>query len=82
LPALRYDFSMTDTTTTELTKLPVAERLRLIEELWDSLDAEIDALPIPDWHRAELDKRLDALDNGTSVGAPWDEVRKRIKNTG
>ena len=70
---------MSDTTTTTvLTELPVADRLRLIEELWDSLDAEADALPLADWHREEIDKRLAALDSGASVGAPWDEVRRRI----
>ena len=62
----------------DIRALPVAERLRLIEELWDSLDAEADALPLPDWHRSTLDRRLDALDDGRSVGAPWDEVRRRI----
>jgi putative addiction module component (TIGR02574 family) len=62
--------------TAELRALPVAERLKLIEDLWDSIDA--DALPLPDWHRAEIDRRLDALDKGTSVGAPWEDVRRRI----
>lgn len=62
--------------TPALTQLPVADRLRLIEELWDSLDAE--ALPLPDWHRDVLDARLDALERGESVGTPWDEVRRRI----
>lgn len=71
---------MASTSTNDLTKLPVADRLRLIEELWDSLDADIEELPIPDCHREELDRRLDALDDGTSVGAPWDEVRQRIAN--
>ena len=33
---------------------------------------------MPDWHRDEIDTRLDSLDHGTSVGAPWDEVRRRI----
>ena len=69
---------MTDTSTSYLTKLPVAERLKLIEDLWDSIDAETADLPMPDWHKAELDKRLAALDAGTSVGAPWDEVRRRV----
>ena len=72
---------MANTTTTDkiaLTDLSVADRLKLIEELWDSLDKEADALPLPGWHRDEIDKRLDALDNGTSMGAPWDEVRRRI----
>jgi putative addiction module component (TIGR02574 family) len=62
----------------ELRDLPVAERLKLIEELWDSIDAESGSLPLPDWHRAEIDRRLDALDTGAAVGATWEEVRRRI----
>jgi putative addiction module component (TIGR02574 family) len=46
--------------------------------LWDSIDAESEALPLPDWHRAEIDRGMKALDAGTSVGASWDEVRRRI----
>lgn len=62
----------------ELRKLPVADRLELIEDLWDSIEADAANLPLPDWHRAEIDRRLDALDSGASSGAPWDEVRRRI----
>jgi len=62
----------------ELRALPVAERLKLIEDLWDSIAADPSGLPLPDWHRAEIDRRLDALDKGASVGAPWEEVRRRI----
>jgi len=62
----------------ELRALPVADRLELIEQLWDSIAADAEALPLPDWHRAEIDRRLDALDKGESVGAPWEEVRRRI----
>jgi|EndMetStandDraft_9_1072997.scaffolds.fasta_scaffold02179_2 putative addiction module component (TIGR02574 family) len=62
----------------ELRALPLAERLKLIEDLWDSIAADPDALPLPDWHRAEIDRRLDNLDAGASEGASWDEVRRRI----
>lgn len=65
-------------TPSEIRQLPVSERLRLIEEIWDLLDGETEALPVPEWHKAELDRRLDALDQGTSTGATWDEVRRRI----
>ena len=65
-------------TTAELTRLPVSERLELIEQLWDSIDAEADALPLSDWQREEIDVRIDTLERGASVGAPWDEVRRRI----
>jgi putative addiction module component (TIGR02574 family) len=62
----------------ELRALPVAERLKLIEDLWDSIDADAATLPLPDWQRDEIDSRLDALDDGSSIGAPWEEVRRRI----
>lgn len=64
--------------TPDLTKLPVAVRLRLMEELWLSLDAEVDALPVPDWQRAELDKRLESFEHDPSSGRPWPEVKARI----
>lgn len=60
----------------ELTRLPVAERLDLIEELWGSLDA--DALPLAGWQRDEIDKRLDVLEDGSSKGATWEDARARI----
>jgi putative addiction module component (TIGR02574 family) len=62
----------------ELTRLPIEQRLKLIEELWDSIDADDDTLPLPEWQRTELDARIDALEHGTSTGANWDEVRRRI----
>jgi putative addiction module component (TIGR02574 family) len=62
----------------ELRALPVDERLKLIEELWDSIDATTESLPLPDWQRAEIDRRLDQLDGGASIGASWDEVRRRV----
>jgi putative addiction module component (TIGR02574 family) len=62
----------------ELRALPVDERLKLIEELWDSIDAAADALPLPDWHRTEIDERLEELDSGVSSGASWGEVHRRI----
>jgi putative addiction module component (TIGR02574 family) len=62
----------------ELRALPIDERLKLIEDLWDSIDADTAAPPLPDWQRDEIDRRLDALDADPSTGAPWAEVRERI----
>lgn len=62
----------------DMLKLPITDRLRLIEELWNSLDAEHVALPVPDWHKAELDKRLAAHEADPSVARPWDEVKADI----
>ena len=44
----------------EAKRLSVEERIELAEALWDSIaeDADADVLPIPESHRAELDRRL------------------------
>ncbi|MFY7922098.1 MAG: addiction module protein [Gemmatimonas sp.] len=42
----------------EVLHLPAAERLRLVEDVWDSLVASAEEIPVPDWHRAELEARL------------------------
>jgi putative addiction module component (TIGR02574 family) len=70
---------MTQSVAGDLSALPLAERLKLIEELWNSIEAEAThPLPLPDWHRNEIDRRFDALDGGVSIGSPWSEVRTRI----
>ena len=43
-------------------RLPVEERLELIEEIWDSLAADADQVPVAEWHRRELERRLQNLD--------------------
>lgn len=66
-------------TTGDMLALPVEDRLRLIEALWDSLDeAATESLPIPDWHKAAVDERLAAHAREPSAAAPWDEVKANI----
>jgi putative addiction module component (TIGR02574 family) len=52
----------------DFSNLSVNERLQLVEELWDSIDDE--QIPMPDWHREELDRRLAAYDADPSAGMP------------
>ena len=61
----------------EILKLPPAERLRLIQDAWDSLIASPDAVPVPDWHKAELDQLLDHPVSEPLI--PWDEARARLR---
>ncbi len=46
----------------KLSKLPIDERIKLVEELWDSIAADQNALPLTDEQKAELDRRLDAYE--------------------
>jgi putative addiction module component (TIGR02574 family) len=56
-------------------KLSPAEKLDLINELWDSLEA--DEFPLTPEQTEELDRRMAAAD--TEPGVPWEEVRARLE---
>ena len=60
----------------EILQLPPGDRLALLEEIWDSLATSPTEVPVPDWHKAELDRRLDQPAAGSSE--TWDEVRARL----
>ena len=45
---------------TKLQLLPVDERIKLVEDLWDSIAADQSVLPLTADQKAELDSRLDA----------------------
>ena len=66
----------------DIASLTFEERLSLLEELWDSLAAGPEALPLTPAQRVELDRRLDDLDAEGPVGIPWDEVLSRIRSRG
>lgn len=60
----------------EVLRLPPQERLKLLEDIWDSLTPE--DIPIPDWHKEELDRRLD--DPASGPGLTWEEVRAKLND--
>ena len=62
----------------EIERLSVAERLRLIEQVWDQLAASPETVEVPDWHRTELDARLAARERDLNGEKPWAEVQAEI----
>jgi putative addiction module component (TIGR02574 family) len=63
-----------------LLNLSPAERLLLVEDLWDSLAATPEVVPLLDWHKQELDRRLDDLDNNPDNTFSWEEVVDFARN--
>ena len=51
---------MSDADFAEILKLPAEERLRLVELIWESLNASPSAVPMSDAHRAAIDEELAA----------------------
>jgi len=59
-------------------RMSVADKLRLIDEIWGSIADLPEDVPIPDEVRAELDQRLDSADADSHPGSPWEEVKARL----
>ena len=58
-------------------QLNVAERLELVEYLWDSIVQDAADLPLTVAQRKELDRRLRDESQPTSS---WNEVKKRLQS--
>jgi len=60
--------------------LSVAERIQLVEDLWDSIAEVPESVPLTEGQKAELDRRLASYRRNPKAGSPWAMVRKRICN--
>jgi putative addiction module component (TIGR02574 family) len=62
----------------EVLRLPVAERLRLVEALWDSIAADSSALSLTDAQRDELDRRLAEHEANPDDVISWEDIKASI----
>jgi putative addiction module component (TIGR02574 family) len=60
-------------------RLGLAERILLVEEIWDSTAAEAEALEVPQSHKDELDRRLAAYHADPHAGSSWEDVKRRLQ---
>ena len=56
-------------------RLPIEERLALVEEIWDSIAADAGVLPLTDAQRRELTKRISEDDAHPDEITPWEQVK-------
>lgn len=61
-----------------LRKLPPAEKLQLVEELWDDLANSREPLPLPPWHRDEARRRAAELDADPSSAKDRDDIWRGV----
>jgi putative addiction module component (TIGR02574 family) len=69
---------MSTETLSEILKLPVDERIQLVEDIWDSIAADPRTVGVPAEQLGELDRRLDEAAANPGQGRPWSEVRDRL----
>ncbi len=65
-------------TNADIERLSAVDRLKLMEELWESLRRAPETVEVPDWHREELDRRCAAHERDPQGARSWEEVRRAI----
>lgn len=59
--------------------LSPAEKLQLVEDLWDDLASTPEDVPLHDWQKEELDRRKARLLDDPSSALSWDEVKRSVR---
>jgi putative addiction module component (TIGR02574 family) len=63
----------------ELTKqaknLSISDRIRLVEEIWDTIAEENEAFALTDAQKRELDRRMEWVKSNPGQGRTWDEIK-------
>ena len=61
-------------------KLPINQRLRLVEDIWDSIAEHPEQIVLTDSQKEELDKRYTEYLKNPSEGKTWKNVKKILKS--
>ncbi len=69
---------MQKTMVTDTLNLSIPERIVLVEDIWDSIAAKVDAIELTDKEKQILDQRIEAYHCNPNAVSPWNEVCQRI----
>lgn len=59
-------------------QLPMADKLQLLEEMWNDIAMSGDSVPASEWHRAEAERRVAESKSNPSALLTEDEVWRRV----
>ena len=62
----------------EISNLSVAERITLVEQIWDSIATGQEVLTPTEAQRTELDRRLDERNKRAGDTEKWEDVKREI----
>jgi putative addiction module component (TIGR02574 family) len=64
----------------EIERLSTAEKILLVEDIWDNISSEESAVLVPQSHMTELDKRLAKYKSSPGELLSLDDLKKRIES--
>jgi putative addiction module component (TIGR02574 family) len=63
----------------ELSTLSAAEKILLVEDLWDSIASDESSVPVPQSHLDELERRIQTYTSHPGSLLSLEELRRRIE---
>jgi putative addiction module component (TIGR02574 family) len=61
-------------------QMSIDDRLSLIEEIWESIAVNPNDVPVTEAQKQDLQQRLAAYRDNPKAGAPWQEVKERLRS--
>jgi putative addiction module component (TIGR02574 family) len=62
----------------EILQLSVAERIQIVEDIWDSIIVSPEDLELSQAEKSELDKRLESYKQQPNEGIEWETLKKNL----
>jgi putative addiction module component (TIGR02574 family) len=63
-------------------RLSVADRLALVEEIWESISEDPGAMPVSERQLDEARRRLEQHAADPSTAIPWEQAEKKLRASG
>lgn len=65
-------------TAADTLNLSIAERIQLVEDIWDTIASQAEQIELTEEEKKLIDERLAAFHRNPESGSPWQDVYKRI----
>ncbi|MFH1077055.1 MAG: addiction module protein [Pseudomonadota bacterium] len=65
-------------TATDTLELSIPERIKLVEDIWDTIAVEADSVELTEEEKKIIDGRLEAYHQNPDLGSPWKDVLERM----
>jgi putative addiction module component (TIGR02574 family) len=72
---------MSSNLTEEARKLPLDERIALVEEIWDSIAEDSGCFELTETQQRELDRRIQSAQQNPHAGRSWEDIKLEFFNS-
>ena len=67
-------------TAADTLELSIPERIQLVEDIWDTISSQAEAVELTEEEKRLIDERLEEYHKNPDLGSPWEDVFKRISS--